>query len=477
VGPVARGARVRIGTAGQVGGCGGDGAWCHARSVAGDVDQLWAGSVVGADPTGGQADRGACTRFRVREVSSRPVVLWRSENESIFSQTVAAAASKLNISELAVAKDYWVCEALRAVISHAGNDLVFKGGTSLEKMRLVQRFSEDLDLLVTGRYGNKRATERALKRMCEAAAGAIPGAVAFKPENGSGGEKGAEGADDSFWRKVYIEVPLAEELETMGIADPTRIMLELVQAGGPTPTQVMPVTSLLGRELASAGVPIAEYPDLASFEVRMLHPGRTLIEKLLRMNNFLARTRGGRGEVDGWSRIGRQLYDVWALLGGQDHPHFTEIDFRFGSGSVFLRDEYFDSASGFDVDLRSPDPHVVAHRRIRKVLRSMFIGKSGEDSAGRVPLFSWCVDISGEHGVDRSFERIELRGAAHRDLPRRRLRLRQRHPHRCPADLVAAGQLPDRALLDPGVTSNAGEQLHPSLHHCPPPVAGIRKAR
>ncbi|MGC0367649.1 hypothetical protein ABH922_005701 [Rhodococcus sp. 27YEA15] len=47
---------------------------------------------------------------------------------------------------------------------------------------------------------------------------------------------------------------------------------------------------------------------------------------------------------------------------GQDHPHFTEIDFRFGAGSVFLRDEYFDSASGFDVDLRSPDPHVVTHR-------------------------------------------------------------------------------------------------------------------
>ncbi|MDV8071383.1 hypothetical protein R4P64_33260 [Rhodococcus sp. IEGM 1366] len=50
------------------------------------------------------------------------------------------AASKLNISELAFAKDYWVCEALRAVLAHAGDDLVFTGGTSLEKMRLVQRF-------------------------------------------------------------------------------------------------------------------------------------------------------------------------------------------------------------------------------------------------------------------------------------------------------------------------------------------------
>ena len=67
---------------------------------------------------------------------------------------------------------------------------------------------------------------------------------------------------------------------------------------------------------------------------------------------------------------------------GQYHPHFTEIDFRFGAGCVFLRDEYFDAASGFDVDLCSPDPHVVTQGRIRKVLRSMFSGQPGEDPPG-----------------------------------------------------------------------------------------------
>ena len=36
---------------------------------------------------------------------------------------------------------------------------------------------------------------------------------------------------------------------------------------------------------------------------------------------------------------------------------------------------------------------------------------------------------------------------------------------------------PDRILLDSGVTSNADEQLHSSLHHCPPAVAGIRKSQ
>lgn len=46
--------------------------------------------------------------------------------------------------------------------------------------------------------------------------------------------------------------------------------------------------SLLARALDEAGVTIADFPDLAPFEVRVLHPGRTLIEKLLRVNNFAA---------------------------------------------------------------------------------------------------------------------------------------------------------------------------------------------
>ncbi|ANQ71284.1 hypothetical protein AOT96_10755 [Rhodococcus sp. 008] len=46
----------------------------------------------------------------------------------------------------------------------------------------------------------------------------------------------------------------------------------------------------------------------------------------------------------------------------QEHPHFTEIDFCFGTGCVLLRDEYFDSASGLDVDLCPTKPHVVTHR-------------------------------------------------------------------------------------------------------------------
>ena len=46
----------------------------------------------------------------------------------------------------------------------------------------------------------------------------------------------------------------------------------------------------------------------------ILHPGRTLIEKLLRVNNF-ASDPAAQDATHGWPRIGRQFYDIWALLG------------------------------------------------------------------------------------------------------------------------------------------------------------------
>jgi predicted nucleotidyltransferase component of viral defense system len=48
-----------------------------------------------------------------------------------------------------VEKDYWVTEALRLIAASFGAGVVFKGGTSLSKAwDLIQRFSEDIDLLV-----------------------------------------------------------------------------------------------------------------------------------------------------------------------------------------------------------------------------------------------------------------------------------------------------------------------------------------
>lgn len=46
-------------------------------------------------------------------------------------------------------KDHWVTQALRVIQKRHPDTYVFKGGTSLTKaLRCVDRFSEDVDLLI-----------------------------------------------------------------------------------------------------------------------------------------------------------------------------------------------------------------------------------------------------------------------------------------------------------------------------------------
>ena len=78
---------------------------------------------------------------------------------------------------------------------------------------------------------------------------------------------------------------------------------------------------MLSRQLATAGFDTATWSDLTSFDVAVLHPGRTLIEKLLRVNNFTSKPSAA-DSVHGWPRVGRQFYDIWALLGTSEVLEF-----------------------------------------------------------------------------------------------------------------------------------------------------------
>lgn len=131
----------------------------------------------------------------------------------------------------------------------------------------------------------------------------------------SGGKPG------SFHRSAYLAPPLTHSGESGSIADAAGILIELGQSGGPNPHSQRQVSSLLGRQLDAAGFDTSAWRDLAVFDVAILHPGRTLIEKLLRINN-VASDRVAQAGVHGWPRIGRQFYDVWALLGTDEVIEF-----------------------------------------------------------------------------------------------------------------------------------------------------------
>ena len=76
----------------------------------------------------------------------------------------------------------------------------------------------------------------------------------------------------------------------------------------------MPISSLLGDVLEAAGTDLGEFDDLKPFEVAVLHPGRTLLEKLVLIHALAQQLAAGTGgPID--RRSGRHFYDVYQLLG------------------------------------------------------------------------------------------------------------------------------------------------------------------
>ena len=65
------------------------------------------------------------------------------------------AAAEFGIAPVSVEKDYWMCWILRelAQLPEWSSHFTFKGGTSLSKAwKLIQRFSEDLDIVIDQKY-------------------------------------------------------------------------------------------------------------------------------------------------------------------------------------------------------------------------------------------------------------------------------------------------------------------------------------
>jgi predicted nucleotidyltransferase component of viral defense system len=74
------------------------------------------------------------------------------EEQAVIIREVAA---RRGISAVMVEKDFWVSWTLAVLFAHRefGEQLVFKGGTSLSKVfGVIERFSEDIDLSVSPEF-------------------------------------------------------------------------------------------------------------------------------------------------------------------------------------------------------------------------------------------------------------------------------------------------------------------------------------
>ncbi len=227
------------------------------------------------------------------------------ENRVDFEGAIDAASGLLGLSPAFVEKDYWVTQALRSLHHHYPGAFVLKGGTSLSKgYQLIERFSEDVDILMLPSKGDSAAQrERQLREITERVARDL--AVQWEAAQTPGRGKRAHRADLLRYERIIDHGAFP--------ADDRGLLFETGYAGGEWPTEMVTLTPIL---CAPLGLDPSVHEDTAPFDVKALQPVRTLLEKVALLHHVATTYTGDSARSD--HRCGRHYYGIYRLL--EDGP-------------------------------------------------------------------------------------------------------------------------------------------------------------
>jgi hypothetical protein len=235
---------------------------------------------------------------------------------------VDRTAEALGIDAAFVEKDFWVIECLRVATAVAGSlgvRAIFKGGTSLSRAYdIIQRFSEDIDLLLDFPEGmSKGARDRAIKAIGEDVRLHF-GIAEDKVKEDSAGT----GVKRNF--RLYYPNAKSAEAITEGV------YLEIGSRGGPTPSRDVPIRSMIANHaISNLGVAESDYEEFAPVDAHVLAPERTLIEKIALL--AAAGDKFDSGDLASLAKHGRHVYDIARLL---EDPEVIQALTRMGESGI-----------------------------------------------------------------------------------------------------------------------------------------------
>jgi hypothetical protein len=233
------------------------------------------------------------------------------EKKTLFRQAVQFTADQMKIPAIYVEKDYWVTYVLFTIFNNdIGKDTVFKGGTALSKCyNMIERFSEDIDLVVLRREGesNNRLTTK-IKTI-----GDVVNAVL------------TEVNIDGLTQKMGMNRKTVHSYnkEFKGNYGQVRdlIVLEATWLGYYEPYTTKNIVSFVGQMmLDNKQSEIAQENGLLPFELLALEPIRTICEKIM----SLVRFSYGENPIDDLRKKIRHTYDLHQLLKQEDFFKFFQ---------------------------------------------------------------------------------------------------------------------------------------------------------
>lgn len=223
------------------------------------------------------------------------------ENIKLYRDAIRFTAQQVDLKPEYVEKDYWLTYALFTIYNHEiGKDTVFKGGTALSKCyNMIQRFSEDIDLVVLRREGE---TDSKLKSKLKAVSTVVETVLPEVDMEGITHKMGMNRKTAHAYNKVF-----------KGDYGQVRdvIILESTWLGYYEPYTTKSIISFVGQMmLDNKQTDIAEANGLLPFDLLALEPTRTICEKIM----SLVRFSYGEKPMDDLKKKIRHTYDLHQLL-------------------------------------------------------------------------------------------------------------------------------------------------------------------
>jgi hypothetical protein len=313
------------------------------------------------------------------------------------------------LQAVSVEKDFWVCWTLRELFTlpEIGEHLTFKGGTSLSKAwGLIQRFSEDIDLVVDKEalgFGGDDAPEKApSKKKCRERLEALMEASrkwVQKKLQPALAKRLRSALGESNWKLevdpdmadgqcLLFHYPSAFPPETAGYVRPV-VKIELGARSDDWPhaqKTLRPYVAELFPTLV---------PD-AAFAARVIAAERTFWEKACLLHEETFRPADKPRKL----RMARHYYDLWCLLragvGGRALANQALFQRVAEHREIFFSHTWVDYSTHRPGTFRllPPDHHLANWRAdYQQMLGPMFFGK--------VPTFDEILVVVG--GFEKKF--------------------------------------------------------------------------
>lgn len=235
------------------------------------------------------------------------------KNRELFRDAVLAASQRFGIPEIYVEKDYWVTLVLYKIFhSTLADQVVFKGGTSLSKChQLIQRFSEDIDLVVFRNKGeNDNTLKKKIRSICKIVEEALPETHIEGLTNKKGNIRKTVHQYNRLFDGHFGQVREQLVLEATWIGNCEPFTIENVGS------YLLDIMHLAGQEAL-----IKEY-GLQTFKVQTLSVERTFCEKIMSLVRF-SRMENPFAVLS--NKI-RHIYDINLMLSNESIRLFFEGD-------------------------------------------------------------------------------------------------------------------------------------------------------